>query len=147
MELVQDAQPAPANHCDQRIESLGFQPCQEFIGQIDFLDHAVFIHLADMERIHPQRLPEDARAGRIQILDQLGVQRDQSTVGVALRVQQSVKPIPDADHLPAQLARRQRSPLDHGIQSRHIACADHDRNASQGTGMTCFYSHNLPLSV
>ena len=63
--------------------------------------------VADMKRIHPARLAEDTPAGRIQVLNQLRAEGHQSALGVAFRVQQPVKPIPDADHLPSQFARRQ----------------------------------------
>ena len=88
--------------------------------------------------------PRTPAASRIQILDQLRVERDQSAVGIAFRVQQSVKPVADADHLPSQFARRQSRSHDHGIHPRDVAGAHIDSNASEETGMAYFGSHCTP---
>ena len=83
-----------------------------------------------MKRIHAVRLSEDTPAGRIKVADQLRVQRHQPAIGVALRVQQAVEPIPDADQLPSKLARRQGRAHDYGIDPRDEASAHIDGDAS-----------------
>ena len=84
-------------------------------------------------------------AGGIQILNQLRAEGHQSAIGVAFRVQQPIKSIADADHLPSHFARRHGSAHDHGIDSRDKAGTHMDGNASQETAMTyfmyAFYRH------
>ena len=110
VELVEDAQSAAPDDGDQRIDLSAFSR-PGVVGHVDFLDHLVFVDPADVKRIDPGRLAQETAAGRIEVLDQLGAERHQPAVGIALRVQQPVEPVPDADHLPSHLARRQAAPL------------------------------------
>ncbi len=96
------------------------EPLQQFIGQVHFLDQLVVVHPADVERVNPGRLAEQPGRIRIQVLDQLGAEGHQPAIGVAIRVQQPVEAVPDADHLPSQLARRQGRAHDHGIEPGHV---------------------------
>ena len=118
-----------------------FSRCQQLVGHVHFLDHVVFIDRADMKRIHTVRLAEHARAGRIEASDQLRAQGQQPALGVALRVQQAVEPIADADQLPSQLARRQGRAHDDGIDPRHEAGAHIDGNASGRTALVAICTH------
>ena len=118
--------------------------CQQLTGHVHFLHHVVFINRADMKRIDPARLAQDAPAPRIQALGQLGAEGHQPAVGVTLRVQHPVKAIADADHLPAQFARCQGRTHHHGIHAWHKAGACHDGNPSWGAGTACFSIHHVP---
>ena len=123
---------------------LRLQPRQQLVGQVDLLDHLVFVHPADVERVDPGRLAEETRAVRIQVLDQLGAEGHQPAIGVALRVQQPVEPVPDADHLPSQPAGRQGRAHDHGIDPRDVAGAHHDGDAPEEARMTDFSASRAP---
>ena len=145
MELVHDGQAAAADDRYQGIDVLCLQPAQELVGQVDFLDHLVFVHPADVERVDPGRLAQETRGGRVQVRDQLGAEGQQPAFGVALRVQQAVEAVTDADHLPAQLARRDGRPHDHGIDPGNVAGAHHDGDASLKTAVTDLSAHTCPL--
>ena len=126
----------------KRIDIFRLQPFQQFIGHVHFFNHVVFIDLADMKRIDPGRLAQDTPGGGIQVFNQLGAEGDQSAIGVAIRVQQPLKPIPDADHLPSHSARRQGGAHDYGIYSRNKAGTHIDGNPSVETAMSYFCCHN-----
>ena len=128
MELVENAQPPAANDGDHGIDPLCLQLLKQLIGHVHFLNHVVFIDRADMKRIDPARLAQDAPACRIQALDQLGAEGHQPAIGVTFRVQHPFEAIADADHLPAQFARRQSRTHHHGIHAWHKAGARHDGN-------------------
>ena len=145
VELVQDAQAAAADDRDQCVDVFRLQLLQQLVGHVDFFDHVVFVHLADVERVDPGRLAEQARGGRVQALDQLRAEGQQPAVGVALRVQQTVEAVPDADHLPPQLARGQGRAHDHGVDPRHVAGAHHDRDAPLGTACPICLMHRSVL--
>ena len=99
----------------------------------------VFIHLADMERIDPAATgPGRPPPAGSRFSISCGAEGHQSALGVALRVQQPVEPIPDADHLPSQFARRQGRSHDHGIHPRDVAGAHIDGDAPQETAMPYF---------
>ncbi len=106
VELVHDAQPPAAHDGNQRVDPFRLQPPEQLIRHVHFLDHFVFVDLADMKRIDAGRLAQDATGSRVQVLDQLRAERNQPALGVTFRMQQSVKSIADADHLPSQLARQ-----------------------------------------
>ena len=64
LQLVEDAQPAAANDGNQRIDLLCLQPCQQLVGHVHFFDHVICIDRADVKRIDPARLAQDAAGGR-----------------------------------------------------------------------------------
>ena len=147
MQLVEDAQPPAADDGDQGVDVLCLQLLQQLVGQVDFFDHVVVVHLADVERVDPGRLAEQPGRSRIQVLDQLGAEGHQPAIGVTFRVQHPVEAVPDADHLPSQLARRHGRPHDHGVEPGHVPGADHDGDASVETGMTDLFGHVHLLSA
>ena len=87
MELVEDAQAPAADDPDEGVDARRLQPLEQQVGEISLLDHLVGVHAADVERVHARRLAEDARAVRVEVGDEPGVERDQPAVRVALRVQ------------------------------------------------------------
>ena len=90
---------------------------------------------------HPGRLTEQPGRTRIQVLDQRRIQGHQAAVRVAVRMQQAVEAVPDADDLPPQLAGRQGRPHDHGVDPGHVAGAHHDPDAPLSTGVSYFSRH------
>ena len=129
MELVENGQPLATDDGNQGINFFRLQFGQQLIGLVHFLHHLVGIELADMERIHAARLAQHIAGGRIEIFNQLGREGHQSAFGIAVRVQQAFKPVPDADDLPAQLACGQGRSLDHGVHAGDEARAHIDRDA------------------
>jgi hypothetical protein len=53
-----------------------------------------------------------------------------SAIGKAIRIEQSVKSVPDADEFPSQFTRRQGRSDHHGIQPWYEAAAHVDGKAS-----------------
>ena len=135
VELVEDAHALAADDGDHRIDPLRLEPLQQLVGEVGLLDHPVFAHLADVERIDPGRLAQEAGARRVHVLDPIPAEGQQPTVGVALRVKHSVEAVPDADRLPAQLARSQSRAPDDGVDPRHVAGPHHDGDAPGGTAL------------
>ena len=70
MELEQDAQPAASDDGDHGVDLLLAKRGQQLIGLVHFLDHAVLVHPADVERVDPGRLAQETPAGRVEVLDQ-----------------------------------------------------------------------------
>jgi hypothetical protein len=67
-------------------------------------------------------LPGLAHVGsnlQMEALGQIPAERHHSTVGIAIGMKQAGESVPDADHLPAQLVRRQCGALEHGVHPRY----------------------------
>ncbi len=65
----------------------------------------------------PWRLAQDIATTWIEVLDPLRSQRNQSAIGIVLRVKYTGKAIADANDLPTQFMRRQCRAHDHGAHA------------------------------
>jgi hypothetical protein len=83
-------------------------------------------------------LTQDAPARRVQVLNQLGAQGHQAAIGITIRMQQSLKPVPDAHDLPSHFACCQSRAHNHCIHTWNEAGTHIDSNASS------IYIHDLP---
>jgi hypothetical protein len=121
VQLVEDGQATPTNDRDQGVDLRVPQRLQQAIGFVHLLDHAVFIDPADMKGID---LPGLAHVGsnlQMETLGQIPVEGRHSAVGIAIGMKQAGESVPDADHLPPQLVRRQCSALQHGVHPGYEA--------------------------
>ena len=121
VQLVEEGQAPPANDRDQGVDLRVPQRLQQPIGFVHLLHHAVFIDPADMEGIDHPGLAQDGSSVQLETLDQIPAEGHQSTLGVAIGMKQAGESVPDADHLPPQLVRRQCRALEHGVHPRYEA--------------------------
>ena len=138
VEPVEDLQPLVAHGGNEGLDPLRLKPLQQLIGQV-----TVSSIRAGVKRIHPGRLAEDTSGGGIEVLDPLGAEGDQSSIRIAIRVQQPFEPVPDADHLPSQSAPRQGRAHQHGIHARDEARPDVDGDAPVSACMTQDLDHGF----
>jgi hypothetical protein len=97
-----------------------------------------------MEWVHPWRLAKDTSGGGIEVLDEFGAKVNHSPIGIAFRMQQSFKPVADADHLSSQSTARNGRTHDHSIRSRDKSRTHIDSDASVRTCMTEIVDHDVP---
>jgi hypothetical protein len=86
VEFVQDAQAAPSHHRDQRVDTLRLELVEHLTGEIGCLGHPVVVDSPHVEGVDAGGVAEESRARRIDVLEESRVERDESAVGVAVRI-------------------------------------------------------------